>query len=52
MPDISVAHYMLSEVLQETFVFFIGDKLIKATLPRVVRSKTMYQMTYYFKKMD
>ena len=28
MPDISVAHYILSELLQETFVFFISDQLI------------------------
>ena len=37
MPDISVAHYMLSELLQETYEFFISGQL--------VRNKTMYQMT-------
>ena len=29
VPDISAAHYMLAELLQETSVFYISDQLIK-----------------------
>ena len=42
MPDISAAHYMVSELLQETSVFYISDQLIKA-----VRSKAMYDIVFH-----